>query len=268
MTEPSDELNIDELLAHLNPVHDEDIAAPSESVTAQALYEHITGRSLLGPPKKSLPRTRRWLIPLIAAVTLVGFGAGGAAYAGLFGNTVTQRLAVLCYSAPSTSAQYVPVATTSEGPVASCAQAWEEGHVGGGPTPLLVACVNHQGVVAVFPSPPGASVCAQLGLPALPPGVTGSGSTTTTARPSVTLPPGSMPAALRDAIISQMQAQCLSAPVAERTLTLLLANAGVSWTVSVGAFSPARPCASPGFDEIHHQVVIVGIPRLASPPTS
>lgn len=258
-----DEHLVDELFARLNPVDEAELPLPSESLSAQALIGHITGTHRSA---RTLKRRRRyrWLIPAVAAVLAVGFGAGSA-YGGLFASKVTQRLVVLCYSTSNMSGKAVAVAATDQGPIASCQGAWNQGHVGSGPTPLLVACVTHQGVAAVFPSPPGASVCAQLGLPPLAAGATSPNATTTTA-PSTTLPSGAMPLALRNAIVSQMQAQCLSASLAKKTLDLLLANAGVHWTVTVGAFPPGRPCASPGFDETDHTVVVVGIPPLT--PTS
>lgn len=259
MRGPDDHGDIDELMAQLNPVDEDDLATPAESVSAQALYGHITGASLASPHRRR--RRRRVLLPVVAAVVAVlGFGAGGA-YAGLFGNQVTQRLAVVCYAGPSLESEAVPVAATSAGPVAACAGAWTAGHLGRGPVPLLVACVTHQGLAAVFPSAPGADVCTQLGLPALPAG-TSSLSSATTVAPTTTPPPGALPLSLKNAIVTQMQSQCLSAAAAKDTLTRLLANAGVDWSVRIGAFSQQRPCASPGFDEADHQLVIVGIPPL------
>lgn len=269
MSEPIDDTpDMAELFATLNPVAETDLPQASDSLSAQALFQYLTGEPLQ-PDRARATGTRpdrtgpgrRWLVGAIAAVlAMAGLGFGGA-YAGLFTNSITQHLNVICYSAPSLQSPETVIAAIPQGPVASCAQAWTQGQVGSGPVPLLVACVTHEGVAAVFPSPPGASVCEQLDLPALPAGATNV-NVTTTVPPPTTLPSGSMPAAMRNAIVSQLQQTCLSAALAKDSLIRLLSNAGVHWSVTVRPFPPGRPCASPGFNEQDRVIVIVGIPPL------
>jgi hypothetical protein len=128
----------------------------------------------------------------------------------------------------------------------------------------MVACVTAQGIAAVFPSAPGADVCGQLGLPALPAGANSlPHAFTTTVTPTTVVTANGLPAALRDAIITQMRTTCFSARDALATVTGLFANAKVSWHVSIPTpFPPGRPCASPGFDEADSTVVLTGIPPL------
>lgn len=273
MTEPTDDITeLEELLARANPVRESDLPDATESLSAQALYHYITGDTLnpsvdrLPPKCRRIWRGRRVLVPISATIlALAGFGVGGA-YAGFFTNQTTDRLDVLCYSTPSLQGTQLAVAATAQGPVVTCAQAWAKGQIGSGPVPLLVACVNDQGVAAVFPSAPGASVCAELGLPPLPAGATSVAATTTTVVPSAATPHGSMPPQLRDAIVTQLQQQCLSGAAAKLSLMRLFANDDIDWTVTVESFPPGRPCASPGFDESTRTVVLSGIPPL--PDTS
>jgi hypothetical protein len=249
---------LDRLLAEINPVDTALLPLPVESLEAQALYARITGNPYAGRAPKR--HRRAWIVPGIAAiVAFLGLGAGGA-YAGFFSSHNVTRLAVLCYSGDNLRSTAVPVTQGSDGPLSACRDAWEIGHVGEGKTPdLLAACVNPEGVTAVFPSAVGANVCAQLGLPVSTAGVLSSRSTagSTSAPQSGALPPG-----LQQAIISQLQSQCMGVKQAETSLSQLLTNAGVHWRVVVGGeFSSARPCASPGFDEPDRHLVITGIPR-------
>lgn len=253
------EPDLDQLLEATNPVDENRLPLAAESPTAQLLYEKITGTPYGGKPSRA--SRRRWLGPGLAALIAAG-GIGGATAYAVANNHVTQRLAVACYAGPSEQSEQVAVNAESDGPVATCTHAWEQGHVGSGPVPLLVACVTPQGVAAVFPSAPGADLCSQLGLPSLPAGATSLNATTTSA-PNTTLPAHTLSPTLENAIISQLRATCLTASQAQASLTAILTKAHTGWTVIIPTpFPPGRPCASPGFDEPTRQVILTGIPPL------
>jgi hypothetical protein len=208
-------------------------------------------------------KRRRRIVPLLVAASVTVAG-GVAAAAAVANHTVSRHLVVSCYTTDNLDSEQVAVDATSAGPVASCASAWAEGHVGSGPVPLLVACVTPQGVAAVFPSAVGADVCGQLGLSALPAGryAPPSGPTTTV---TTILPAGSLPPSLRDAIVDQLRSTCMSATEATAMITALLRNGHVPWKVRVPTPFPAgRLCASPGFDETDQTVILTGVPPQTS----
>lgn len=255
-----DSSHLDKLLRRANPVREHELPIPAEATGAQQLYQRITGTPYAGRPAPRGVRHRRLIAVLAAVMTTAGVG-GVAAYASL-NHSVTKHFAVSCYAGPSLDAKDVAVDALAGGPVATCAQAWSEGHVGNGAVPLLAACITPQGIAAVFPAAPGADVCAQLGLPALPPGAETLPANTTTTGPTTTLTAEGLPVPIRDAIITNLQRTCLTAPQAQESITALLTKADIPWKVAVPTpFPPERPCASPGFDEIDQTVVLTGIPR-------
>lgn len=258
---PHEAEHLEDLLRKANPVFDEELPLPAESPAAQHLYERISGTPYAGrPSRRGGSAGRRRIIPVIAALVTAG-GLGGVASYAFTNQTVSRHFAVSCYSSPSLDAEAVAVDARAEGPIATCAQAWSEGHVGSGPVPLLAACVTPQGVAAVFPSAPGADVCAQLGLPALPAGADTLPKGTSTTAPPTTLTAEGMPATVRDAIIGDLRGTCMTATQAQITITALLAKAKVTWKVSVPSpFPVGHPCASPGFDETDRLVILTGIP--------
>jgi hypothetical protein len=251
---------LDLLLAELNPVREEALPLPVDSLEAQDLYRSITGSPYSGRAPRRYRRP--WLIPGIAAVLVaLGFGTEG-----LFAShsPPTPSIGVLCYAGPSVASKEVPVSLDAAGPVPSCERAWSEGKLGAGPVPLLVACESLAGLPAVFPSAVGADVCGQVGLPPLQAGASSLRTTTTTSPPATTVPKTALPPGLQEAVVGQMRSQCMSADVAKATLTALLANARVPWTIVEGAFPPGRPCASPAFDYPYQRLILVGVP----PPSS
>jgi hypothetical protein len=235
---------------------------PSESPSAQLRYEKITGTPYSGGARRA---RRRWTGPGLAALLAVAGGGAVAAYA--ISSHVTTRVAVTCYAAPTLQSHGLVVRAEPAGAVATCTRAWADGRLGTGPVPLLVACATPQGVAAVLPSVPGADVCGQLGLPALPAGAASLSNTTPpTAPPPPTDAAGTLPPAIRDAIISNLRSTCASSAQAEVAVTKLLAKANVNWTVVTPTpFATGRPCASPGFDEDGKRVVLTGIPPISTP---
>jgi len=258
--------NLDDLLRAANPVNETDLPLPAESASAQRLYEAITGTPYAGPARAqpARGRRRRWIWPGVVAAFVLAGGAAAIANAGT--NHLTTRLAVTCYSGPSLQSHALAVSAQADGPVATCSSAWASGDIGSGPVPLLVACLTPQGVAAVFPSAPGADVCSQVGMPALPAGASTLNPVTTASPTTATA--GEMPDAVRDAIVADLTANCFTASEADVSITDLLQKAHVTWSVILPtAFPPGHPCASPGFDEVDHEVVLTGVPAVA-PTTS
>jgi hypothetical protein len=254
---------LDNLLRTANPVDENRLPMPSESPGAQLLYEKITGTPYGGSGRRV---GRRWRGAGLAALLTVAGGGAVAAYA--ISSHVTTHLAVTCYAAPSLESHALVVQEEAAGPVASCGRVWADGRLGPGPAPLLVACATPQGVAAVLPSAPGADVCGQLGLPALP---AGASSLSTTTPPATSTTPatdaaGTLPSAVRDAIINDLRSTCVTSADAALAISKLLAKANSRWTVVTPTpFPTGRPCASPGFDEAGQRVVLTGIPPITAP---
>lgn len=254
------DLDLDRLLHQANPVLEDELPLPSDSVSAQRLYERITGSPYAGRSRaRSRPRPRRhWLGAAVAA--MVAVGGAGLAVSNALSSHLQSHLDVTCYAEASVQSQSLAAPVESDGPVAACARAWAAGSVGSGPVPLFVACLAPQGVAAVFPSAPGANVCAQVGLPPLP--ASGAGASPPV---STTLSPGSMSPTIRDAIVNVLQTSCFDAADAELVVRNILVKARVDWSVVVpSAFPTERPCASPGFDEDQTAVVLTGVPPTTS----
>lgn len=258
---------LDNLLRAANPIDEGGLPMPAESPSAQLLYENITGTPYGGSVRRA---RRHWRGPGLAALLALAGGGAVAAYA--LSNHVTTHLAVTCYAKASLESHALVVQAEAAGPVATCSRAWADGRLGtgtdAGNVPLLVACATPQGVAAVLPSALGADVCGQLGLPALPAGAASLSSTTppTAAPPPPTDAAGTLPPAVRDAIINDLRSTCASSAQAELAITKLLAKAGVKWTVVTPTpFPTERPCASPGFNEDTKGVVLTGIPPISAP---
>jgi hypothetical protein len=252
MTDPAPDL--DELLRRANPVDETRLPLPVDDLRAQLLYEKITGTPYAGGKRSSRRRFGTFMAAIAALVVL----GSGAAYAGLRAGHVSTHLTVECYGQDRLDSPGVVVSATVGGPIAACAGAWEAGSVGRGPVPLLAACVAPGGVAAVFPTAPGADVCAQLGLT---PVAVGGAATKSLAATSTTSP-DDLFVEVRTGIVQSMSNSCLDSPTAKAIVQAILKEAGLAWTVTgPAAFPPDRPCASPAFDEQHQQVILVGIPR-------
>jgi hypothetical protein len=248
--------DLDDLLHRANPVEETRLPLPVDHPPAQVLYEKITGTPYAGPAKPS----RRRLGTLMAAIAALAVVDGGAAYAGLRPSKVSAHLSVVCYSQDRLDARAASVTATAGGPIAACAAAWAAGNIGQGPVPLLAACVAPTGIASVFPTAPGANVCAQLGLAPLP--ATAVGVATTTSSAASTTDTVDVLLQARDAIVNSLLGQCLDAPSAKAIVADILRRSGLPWTIVVpNPFPPDHPCASPAFDETGRRVLLIGIPR-------
>jgi hypothetical protein len=241
----------DELLRSANPVDEAMLSAPSESASAQRLFEKITGISY--QPAGLPPHRHRWRAYVTSMVAAVAIG-GGVAYAVTY-RQPTKRLNVGCYAQASRQGRIVAVPSHGNDPVAACRNAWTAGQIGpGGPPPSLVACILPSGQAGVFPAAAADDdVCGRLGLaPVGGPSPLGS-----TSVPAVF--------AMRDRVVAALQRSCLSGQQAVDLVESELRRAGLSgWTVTTTTpFTPGRPCASPGFDEPGQRVLIVPIPPPA-----
>jgi hypothetical protein len=239
----------DELLWSANPVDESRLFAPAESASAQRLFEKITGVAYQPAPRP--PDRRRWRAYVTSVLAAVAIG-GGVAYAVTYGQA-TKNLNVGCYAQASLQGVVSAVPSHGGDPVGVCRKAWIAGQVGpGGPPPSLVACVLPSGQAGVFPATgPADDVCGRLGLAPI-------------GGPAIGSPPTSVPAvfALRDRVVAALQHSCLGGPQAVDLVQTELRRAGLTgWTVTIATpFTPARPCASPAFDEPGQRVLIVPIP--------
>jgi len=248
MTTPID---ADQLLRSANPVDEAGLAGPSESVAAQRLFERITGVAYLPSPVTAPSRAhrfrwRRSRLYLASAVAALSVG-GGVAYAVIY-RQPAKRLDVACHLQARLGGPVSVVASQSGDAVAACRAAWAAGRVGPGEPPNdLVACVLASGSAAVFPAAdPTDDVCDRLGLARVD-------SRSQPVNHSV-----AALAALRDRVVAAMSASCLSASQAQSVVHDELRRAGLDWSVTITApFTPARPCASPGFDEPSRTVMII-----------
>jgi hypothetical protein len=244
MTTPID---ADQLLRSANPVDVGGLVEPSESVAAQRLFERITGVAYLPAPAQAhRHRWRRSRLYLASAVAAVSVG-GGVAYAMIY-RQPAKRLDVACYLQARLAGSVSVVAWESGDPVAVCRAAWAAGRVGPGEPPNdLVACVLASGSAAVFPAAgPTDDVCGRLGLARV-------GAHSPPVNHSVVAVAG-----MRDRVVAAMSASCLSASQAQAVVHDELRRAGLDWSVTITSpFTPARPCASPGFDEPGRTVMII-----------
>jgi hypothetical protein len=237
----------DELLRSANPVDETMLFAPGESASAQRLFEKITG--IAYEPALPPPHRRRWRAYVTSVVAAVVIG-GGVAYAVTY--QPTKKLDVGCYAQASLQGRVSAIPSHGGDPVGTCRNAWIAGQVGpGDPPPNLVACVLRPGHAGVFPAAGQADdVCRRLGLAP----VDGPSPLVSTSVPAIF--------ALRDRVVAALQRSCLSGRQAEDVVHSELRRAGLTgWTVTITTpFTPARPCASPGFDEPGRRVLIVPIP--------
>jgi hypothetical protein len=233
----------EQLLRSANPVDEARLLTPTDSAAAQRLFEKITGVAYQPVYR------RRWRVYVTSIVAAIAVGSG-VAYAII--RQPTKKLYVSCYAQASLQGVASNVPSAAGDPVATCRNAWIARRVGqGGPPPNLVACILRSGATGVFPAASSTDdVCQRLGLVAV-------------ARPSPGAPT-SVPAvfAVRDRVTAALLGTCVGGRQAKDLVENELRRAGLTdWTVIITTpFTPARPCASPGFDEPGRRILIIPIP--------
>lgn len=122
----------------------------------------------------SAQRPRRSGVAVAAVLAILVAGGGGLAAALVLrtGDVTTPQAGVACRDVFGLGGSVV-VAPPSDDPIEECAAIWERGQLptntspGAPPSvPALIACVDDNGVVNVFPLPPGES-CAGVDMAAL-----------------------------------------------------------------------------------------------------
>lgn len=264
--------SLDDLLRAANPVDEGQIPEPAEDPCARLLLDKITSKAHCRGARDAHGRWvhLRVILPVLAALGALG---GGAAYA-VVASQPSKHLDVACYAAANLHASLAAVPASGAGPVGDCGHAWLSGEIPGHPAsnpPRLDACILRSGAAGVFPDRAGAvHTCKTLGLvPMTPtpgavsrPGSPAHGRATAPAAPTTTVAPIIV---ARDAIAAALSAACVDEPRARAAVQHDLAQAGLSsWTVEVrAAFTSARPCASPGFDEAKQIIYLIPIPPPA-----
>ena len=242
-----------ELLRRLNPVEPNDFAGEAASPEAQRTLEQIVADARTRSRRLSLgrlPRLRlRRRVYLLALVPLAGVVAA-AAWALTHG--ATKQFTIGCYASPDLQAHTVVVASGDVSPIGTCRTVWERGDFGNQPTPPLQACVLPSGGIGVFPGSAEAT-CKQLHLAPLTP---------TTAPPSRTRSSPS-PLVLKNALTQKFLASpCMGAQQALTVVQDEISRLNLSsWAArQEGTFTSKRPCASLGFDEQQHRVLLIPMP--------
>lgn len=268
MTEDS---HFEELLRAANPVDEAQLGDPAESAFAQRLLERIvdTRPSTPQPRQPRRRRAQRARICLVALLTSVGGGAG-VSYA-LAHNQPTKRAFVACYAEPDLGSDFVVLPAGNVTPIAGCQAMWSSGKLGATAATAddpLTACLLPAGGVGIFPHPArDRHTCEQLHLRPVTP-LPPARSPDPVAEPSAVAGPAlarsgaDSIAEVSDTIIQGLSVACLDADQAKALIGKALSDAGLdTWTVmTTTSFSASRPCASPGFDEDHEEVVIIPIP--------
>lgn len=245
MKDPGDPF---EVLRRINPVDPRTLPDPAHSREALEAMENIlredvdsdAGRRLprLQRLRRTTPRRRVYLIPLVAVVVL-----GAATLAWALTRGPTQHLSVGCYASLDLEARTVVVPATEGSAVETCEKVWLDGTFGR-PPPPLEACVLPSGAVGVFPDPRGDG-CARLNLVPAP------GDE------------GSAVVELQKALVDTFLERCIAEPEARQIVQAELTRLRLEdWRVATsGRFESARPCASLAFDEEGREVLLVPIPR-------
>jgi hypothetical protein len=248
MSEPEDPFD---LLRALNPVTPADVANAASSEHAVRSLEAIVAGTHGAPRKETMrrrrvPRLRRrtYVLGLVPVAGVIAVAAWALTQG------PTKQLTIGCYASVDLQAHTVVVPASTRPPVESCRGVWRTFHFGHRSTPKLQACVLPSGAIGVFPSPNG-QACKRLKLEPL----TATSPQTRTSR---------SPLRLKDALVkSFLMNPCMDRHRATALVAAEIRRLGLPrWGVRVnGTFTNIRPCASLAFDEDHHLVLLVPMPR-------
>lgn len=249
MSEPADPFD---LLREFNPVTPADVANAAASEHAVRSLEAIVDGTHNAPPnetvrRRRVPRLRRrtYILGLVPVAGVIAV----AAWALTLGPT--KQLTIGCYASVSLQAHTVVVPASTRPAVETCRGVWRSFQFGHRSTPKLQACVLPSGAIGIFPSPKG-KACERLKLAPLTAVTT---QQTRTSRSPLRLKDVLVKSFLMNRCMDRRRATALVAAEIRR-LRLPL------WGVRVnGTFTKIRPCASLAFDEDHHLVLLVPMPR-------
>ena len=160
--------------------------------------------------------------------------------------------AVVCYEEASLQSKGIIVAAPTSLDASLCTPLWADGvlqnpSLGSTGVPRLVACVDHQGVLVVFPASDNSDVCADLNL--------ARHESSTDEQPVMNL----------NTRLNRLfsEASCLELADAKRQVSDIVRAAGLTdWTVVVATeATDERPCASYGIEASAQTVVLVPVPN-------
>ena len=249
MTEVIDPI---EALRDANPVDSHNLADPSGSAPARALFEEITmspqtialtPSSINERESSERPRRRVRRIVLVPVITVAAVGLAAFAWA-IAPSPVTKQTTVGCYAADNLNADAAVIDGGSD-PIGACSAVWAKGQLGAPSHPLLAACVLPSGSLGVFPSSSGEAVCGQMSL-------------ATPTQPYPTSESQAFESFKSSVVADFMATSCMSPAQAQATVTRDLDSHGLSsWTTSSGTFTADRPCAGLAFNTDQHQILLV-----------
>ncbi len=243
-----------ELLQELNPVDPADLRGVAFSPQAQDALEQILA-GIRQPPRLSrkvrVPHFRRRTVALV----LIPLAAAIATAAWALSQEASQQLTIGCYASADLEAHTVVVPAGDASPTSTCRVVWERRDFGTPTAPPLQACVLPSGAIGVFPSPDG-QACNHLKLAPLEPN-SSPPSTRTAGQPGSS-------AQLKNALVAKFLAnRCMNQQQATSVVQTELRRLRLSgWQVRPnGVFINERPCAGLAFDEAHHAVFLVPMPK-------
>ena len=218
----------------------------------------VSGELEERPPVRPRPARRR--LRLVAPALAVTGLLGGAVAYGLLREPAPKPQTTGCYERADLEARTEIVGVGAEGPLAACAELWQQGVLGpGGEVPALTECVLSTGVVGVFPArTSGQDVCSSL----VNPTTTGITSPATTIAPP-TVDVNERFRLFREAVLPRfVDAACVEPGAATDIVRRELDRAGLGdWRIaSAGPFTADRPCATLGFRPEAGEVLLVPSP--------
>ena len=210
------------------------------SIRAQVAEEMIAGRS---------PNHGR-LVVRVAIALAIAIVASAATW--IITRDASDPTAVVCYEEASLQSNGIVVATPASLDASLCAPLWadrdlQNPSLDSAGVPRLVACVNSEGVLVVFPDSDNSDVCADLNL--------ARHESSADEQPVMNL----------DTRLNRLfaEAPCLELTDAKRQTAEILGAVGLEdWTAVVArAATEERPCASYSIEANAQTVVLVPIPN-------
>lgn len=195
------------------------------------------------------PRSRRRVLVRVAIALVIAALASAATW--IITRDASDPSGIVCYEEASLQSTGIVVAAPASLDASLCAPLWAEGalqnpSVESGTAPQLIACVNPQGVLVVFPASDNSDVCRSLNL----------------ARHE---------SSTSEQLLADMnnrlnrlfaETPCLELNDAKLQATEIVRVAGLEeWTVVVStSATEERPCASYAIDANARTVVLVPVP--------